>query len=154
MLSSPVCLIVVSRKGLRIAECRVCYNRWEFNPFHFCLFAGKPELKGYRIAPLSSDEVKVINSFLKGWNLLWEEMNSGSSFLNHFVTYWITLATLMKTGFNLKSCLLYFIEQLKKFRIWKQYELKLVLGNRLQIAEIRPTACLKPRLNILEALVP
>lgn len=29
-------------------------------------FIGKPELKGYRIAPLSSDEVKVINSFLKG----------------------------------------------------------------------------------------
>ncbi|XP_003973053.1 p53 and DNA damage-regulated protein 1 [Takifugu rubripes] len=27
---------------------------------------GKPELKGYRIAPLSSDEVKIINSFLKG----------------------------------------------------------------------------------------
>lgn len=30
------------------------------------LFIGKPELKGYRLAPLSSDEVKVINSFLKG----------------------------------------------------------------------------------------
>lgn len=29
------------------------------------LFTGKPELKGYSLTPLSSDEVKAINSLLK-----------------------------------------------------------------------------------------
>lgn len=29
------------------------------------LFTGKPELKGYSLTPLSSDEVRAINSLLK-----------------------------------------------------------------------------------------
>lgn len=35
----------------------------------FCLFAGKPELRGYNLSPLSSDEIKAINGLLKKWHI-------------------------------------------------------------------------------------
>lgn len=35
----------------------------------FCLLAGKPELRGYNLSPLSSDEIRAINNLLKSW--LW-----------------------------------------------------------------------------------
>ena len=31
----------------------------------FCLFTGKPELRGYNLSPLSSDEIKAISGLLK-----------------------------------------------------------------------------------------
>ena len=32
---------------------------------YLSLFAGKPELRGYNLSPLSNDEIKAINSLLK-----------------------------------------------------------------------------------------
>ncbi len=41
----------------------------------FWLFAGKPELRGYNLSPLSSDEIKAINSLLKRWHQICDLLN-------------------------------------------------------------------------------
>lgn len=70
----------------------------------FCVSCtGKPELRGYNLAPLSNDEMKAINSLLKKWHSSWAWK------LLHWTEVTQTTVTLLTPQMTFASLFLYLV---------------------------------------------